>query len=112
SDPPSGTDTDAATTSKSRRYRWPRASEPYHSCRLVLIVRFVVRRAKTLGHTFEHLHLSQPYLDRLGRGSAPPPTRRPVASHDADGCDLGALADGHVIGYANACAQDDEVLQR
>src|SRR6516225_8332471 len=105
-------DTGAATTSESRRYRWPRPSEPCDPCLSVLILRFVVRLATTRGHTFERLDLPEPDLDRLGRGSAPTRTGRHVPSHDADGRDLGALADGHVSGYANACAQDDEVLQR
>src|SRR5262249_33530324 len=105
-------DTGAATTSESRRYRWPRPSEPCDPCLSVLILRFVVPLATTRGHTFERLQLPKPDLDRLGRGSAPPRTGRHIAPHDADRCDLGALADGHVIGHANACAQDDEVLQR
>src|SRR5215471_3401138 len=104
-------DTGAATTSESRRYRWPRPSEPCDPCLSVLILRFVVPLATTRGHTFERLQLPKPDLDRLGRGSAPPRAGRHIAPHDADRCDLGAHGDDHVIGHANACEEDNEDLQ-
>src|SRR5690348_11792683 len=60
---------------------------------------------------FEHLHLPQPLLHRLGGSSAPASSRRHITAHNTDRRDLGTLADSHVIGYANAGAQCHKIFQ-
>src|SRR5664279_2127164 len=82
------------------------------SMAVVSLVRRRFAAAFGARHTLDHHHLAEPLLERLRRGPTPACARRDRAIDVTGSRDLRALAYRHVVIYADARSQHNEILKR